>query len=124
MTDTEIRAGLLKPLTDEDREWIDARADELFRESERARGGIRHATIVPQDFRDYFVVTATRERVLASIDTDKLRALVEAARKYVEQSCEGFCDDFSDDRYHPDMSIDCAGCELRAALAALQELGQ
>lgn len=49
-------------ITDEDREWIDTRADQLFRESERQRGGIRHATVMPQDFRDYFVVQAAWER--------------------------------------------------------------
>ena len=49
-------------ITNEDREWIDARADQLFRESERQRGGIRPATVMPQDFRDYFVVQAAWER--------------------------------------------------------------
>ena len=49
-------------ISDEDREWIDARADQLFRESERQRGGIRPATTVPQDYRDYFVVQAAWER--------------------------------------------------------------
>lgn len=50
-------------ITDEDREWIEARADELFRESERRRGGVRPQTIRPDDFRDYFVVDATAERL-------------------------------------------------------------
>ena len=49
-------------ITDEDREWIDTRADQLFRESERRRGGIRPNTVMPQDFRDYFVVQAAWER--------------------------------------------------------------
>lgn len=49
-------------VTDEDREWIDSRADELFRESERLRGGIRPTTTMPQDYRDYFVVQAAWER--------------------------------------------------------------
>ena len=49
-------------ISDEDREWIDARADQLFRESERRRGGIRPNTVMPQDFRDYFVVQAAWER--------------------------------------------------------------
>lgn len=49
-------------ITDEDREWIDTRADQLFRESERQRGGVRPATVMPQDFRDYFVVQAAWER--------------------------------------------------------------
>ena len=49
-------------ITDEDREWIDARADQLFRESERQRGGVRPATVMPQDFRDYFVAQAAWER--------------------------------------------------------------
>ena len=52
----------LRDLTAEDREWIDARADHLFRDSERQRGGIRPATIMPQDFRDYFVAQAAWER--------------------------------------------------------------
>lgn len=51
--------------TDVDREWIDTRADELFRENERCRGSIRPQTITPQDFRDYFVVNATLERFAA-----------------------------------------------------------
>ena len=49
-------------ITDEDREWIDTRADQLFRESERQRGGIRPNTTLPQDYRDYFVVQAAWER--------------------------------------------------------------
>ena len=49
-------------ISDEDREWIDTRADQLFRESERRRGGIRPNTVMPQDFRDYFVVQAAWER--------------------------------------------------------------
>jgi type II secretory pathway pseudopilin PulG len=60
------RAALAEFPSDDDREWIDNRADQLFRESERRRGGVRPATITPQDFRDYFVVSATAER-LASI---------------------------------------------------------
>ncbi len=64
----------LRDLTAEDREWIDARADHLFRDSERQRGGIRPATIMPQDFRDYFVAQAAWERAraaLAAMDTPK-----------------------------------------------------
>jgi hypothetical protein len=60
------RAALAEFPSDDDREWIDNRADQLFRESERRRGGVRPATTTPQDFRDYFVVSATAER-LASI---------------------------------------------------------
>ena len=64
----------LRDLTAEDREWIDARADQLYRDSERQRGGIRPATIMPQDFRDYFVAQAAWERAraaLAAMDTPK-----------------------------------------------------
>lgn len=67
-------AGLREALSPEDREWIDARADHLFRDSERQRGGIRPATIMPQDFRDYFVAQAAWERAraaLAAMDTPK-----------------------------------------------------
>lgn len=66
------RADLARPkvraLTKEDREWIDAEADRLFRESERQRGGVRPATITPQDYRDYFVVEATYRRILAALE--------------------------------------------------------
>jgi hypothetical protein len=55
-------------LTEEDREWIDAEADRLFRESERRRGSVRPATIRPQDYRDYFVVNATYHRILAALE--------------------------------------------------------
>lgn len=68
VSEPEPQAVRVKPLSDEDRDWIDARADELFRANERRRGGIRNQTITPQDFRDYFVVTATRERVLSQIE--------------------------------------------------------
>jgi hypothetical protein len=51
----------------DDWEWIDNRADELFRDSERRRGGVRPATITPQDYRDYFVVNATAKRIAAII---------------------------------------------------------
>jgi hypothetical protein len=61
------RAALDGFPSDDDREWIDARADELFRSSERQRGGIRPATITPRDFRDFFVVNATAERIAAII---------------------------------------------------------
>ena len=57
----------LRDLTAEDREWIDARADQLYRDSERQRGGIRPATIMPQDFRDYFVAQAAWERARAAL---------------------------------------------------------
>lgn len=88
-------AVTIKPLTDDDREWIDARADALFRESERQRGGIRGQTIVPQDFRDYFVATATYERILSAIDATPARdvraaALREAADSLIEASV--WCD--------------------------------
>ena len=71
MTDTPnpLAALLAGVPTEEDREWIDARADELFRANERIRGSVRPSTIRPQDFRDYFVVNATLERfaVLAAL---------------------------------------------------------
>lgn len=51
--------------TEDDREWIDARADELLRQSERRRGSIRPQMTTPQDLRDYFVVNATLERFAA-----------------------------------------------------------
>ena len=57
----------LRDLTAEDREWIDARADQLYRDSERQRGGIRPATIMAQDFRDYFVAQAAWERARAAL---------------------------------------------------------
>lgn len=58
-------AGLREALSPEDREWINNRADELFRQSERQRGGVRPATITPMDYRDYFVIDATAERIAA-----------------------------------------------------------
>lgn len=47
--------------SDEDREWINARADQLFRENERSWGGVRPG-MVAQDYRDYFVIQAAWER--------------------------------------------------------------
>lgn len=67
-------------ITDEDREWIDTRADQLFRESERRRGGIRPNTVMPQDFRDYFVAQAAWERAAD--------ALIEAERRGAERMRE------------------------------------
>ena len=67
-------------ITDEDREWIDTRADQLFRESERQRGGIRPNTVMPQDYRDYFVVQAAWERAAD--------ALIEAERRGAERMRE------------------------------------
>ena len=67
-------------ITDEDREWIDARADQLFRESERQRGGVRPATVMPQDFRDYFVAQAAWERAAD--------VLIEAERRGAERMRE------------------------------------
>jgi hypothetical protein len=61
------RAALAEFPSDDDREWIDNRADQLFRESERRRGGVRPATTTPQDFRDYFVASATAERLAAIV---------------------------------------------------------
>lgn len=69
-------------LSPEDREWIDARADHLFRESERARGGVRPSTVTPQDYLDYFVATAAWERAAARITA--LEAEVATARAEVE----------------------------------------
>ena len=67
-------------ITNEDREWIDARADQLFRESERQRSGIRPNTTLPQDYRDYFVVQAAWERAAD--------ALIEAERRGAERMRE------------------------------------
>ena len=55
-------------LTEDERDWIDMRAEELFRDSERSRGGIR-AGIGRKDFLAYFVADATVEciRVRAAI---------------------------------------------------------
>lgn len=51
-------------ITEEDRDWINNRADELFRESERRRGSISTNTIRPENYRDYFLINATVERFL------------------------------------------------------------
>jgi hypothetical protein len=67
-------------ISDEDREWIDVRADQLFRESERLRGGIRPNTVMPQDYRDYFVVQAAWERAAD--------AMIEAERRGAERMRE------------------------------------
>ncbi len=66
MSETPEReeAGV-RQLSAEDREWIVHRADELFRQSERRRGGVRPATLMPQDFREYFLIDATAERIAA-----------------------------------------------------------
>jgi hypothetical protein len=61
-------------LTTEQREWIDARADELFRQNERQRGGVRPATTTPQDYRDYFVASATAELFRARLKEAEARA--------------------------------------------------
>ena len=39
----------------------------MFRESEHLRGGIRPNTVMPQDYRDYFVVQAAWERARAAL---------------------------------------------------------
>lgn len=81
-----VAAPGVRVVTQEDRDWIDARADELFRENERRRGGIRPATLTAQDYRDYFVVDATAER-LAALDTPApalMAELVEALDNLLE----------------------------------------
>lgn len=70
LPDAAIPARGVGVPTDADREWIDARADELFREAERRRGAVTLNTTRPQDFRDYFVVDATLERFAALAPTD------------------------------------------------------
>lgn len=60
---TPAEAQGLNVLTNEDREWIDARADELFRDDQRSRGGVSLNTAGPKDYRDYFVASATAERL-------------------------------------------------------------
>lgn len=48
-------------------------------------------------------------------------ALVTLAERYKEISCEGFCGDLpAADTSYPNMHIDCGGCELRFAIAALK----
>lgn len=71
-------------ITDEDREWIDTRADELFRESERQRGDVRPAAIMPQDYRDYFVVQAAWER-FDRRTSNRLMTVVSGDWQYIEQ---------------------------------------
>ena len=52
---------------------------------------------------------------------DAVARLVEAAKWVRDQSCEGFCRDLPrDDYYDKEMDIDCAGCRVRAALAAME----
>lgn len=84
----------VRELSDDDRDWIDNRADELFRESERQRGGVRPQTITARDYRDYFVVDATRERILSAVEALDLTPVREAlihARNQIQ---------------HPDQLID------------------
>lgn len=48
-------------------------------------------------------------------------ALVDAAERYKDSSCEGFCGDLPHaDTSYPNMHLDCGGCGLRVALAALK----
>ena len=57
----------------------------------------------------------------ASSAPDAVARLVEAAKWVRDQSCEGFCRDLPrDDYYDKEMDIDCAGCRVRAALAAME----
>ena len=52
---------------------------------------------------------------------DALARLVEAARWVLNQTCEGFCRDLpSAASYEKEMDIDCGGCRVRAALAAME----
>lgn len=52
---------------------------------------------------------------------DAVARLVEAAKWVRDQSCEGFCRDLPrDDYYDKEMDMDCAGCRVRAALAAME----
>ena len=59
-------------LTEEAREWIEQRASDLFRESERRRGSVRGQVIRAEDFLDYWTITATHEWFDAAI-----RALID-----------------------------------------------
>lgn len=53
---------------------------------------------------------------------DAVARLVEAAKWVRDQNCEGFCRDLPrDDYYDKEMDIDCAGCRVRAALAAMED---
>lgn len=68
MTKNPLAALLDGVQTPESREKIDARADELFRARNRQRGATSLNTIEPQSYRDYFVVDATVEAVLAALE--------------------------------------------------------
>lgn len=53
--------------------------------------------------------------------TDAVAVLVETARWMRDQTCEGFCRDLpSAATYDKEMDIDCSGCRMRAALAAME----
>ena len=61
------------------------------------------------------------EAMLTKDAPDAVARLVEAAKWVRDQSCEGFCRDLPrDDYYDKEMDIDCAGCRVRAALAAME----
>ena len=63
------------------------------------------------------------DEVLARLSPapDAVARLVEAAKWVRDQSCEGFCRDLPrDDYYDKEMDMDCAGCRVRAALAAME----
>lgn len=112
----------VKHLTDEDRDWIDAEADRMFRESNRRSGGVRPAMLMPQDFRDYFVADATRARILSQITTRPASEIAaENARlKAIADQLANALHHMVNASQHPDQYAD----EALAAFAALSEGGK
>lgn len=83
----------LPDLTTDDHEWIAEEAARLFRENERRRGGVRPATITPQDFLDYWVAVATWSRARAAAlarvealdaESARLRGLIDACGPWLK----------------------------------------
>ena len=70
-------------------------------------------------FKENFISNWNRR--VQTLAPDAVARLVEAAKWVRDQSCEGFCRDLPrDDYYDKEMDMDCAGCRVRAALAAME----
>jgi hypothetical protein len=53
-----------RPITEEDREWIEVRAAEMYRKWDRSMGSVRGQVIRPEDNIMYWTVDATLERFI------------------------------------------------------------
>lgn len=74
----------LRALADHERDEIENRASDLFREYQRKRGGTGPASLMPRDCLNYWIIEATHERYATAARDARHEALEEAA-KFLEQ---------------------------------------